>query len=149
MKVTEIEWCSPEYQSALELRHEVLRAPLGLKLTAAELDGEHGQLHFGLYDDGDLIATLVARPHSTTLIQLRQMAVRPDRQAQGVGRRLIEHCEDNLQSRGFQEITLNARLNTVAFYEKLGYQIVGDVFEKITLEHQKMVKQIGGRSTFS
>ncbi len=146
MKVIEIEWCSPEYQAALELRHEVLRAPLGLKLTAEELDGEHGQLHFGLYDDADLIATLVARPRSTSLIQLRQMAVRPDRQAEGVGRLLIEHCEANLQSRGFQEITLNARLTTVPFYEKLGYESVGDVFEEITIEHQKMIKQIGGRS---
>lgn len=146
MKVIEIEWCSPEYQSALELRHEVLRAPLGLKLTAEELDGEHGQLHFGVYDGDDLIATLVARPLSTAQIQLRQMAVHPDRQGCGVGRFLIEHCEANLRERGFQEITLNSRVTAVPFYEKLGYETEGDVFREISLEHQKMVKQIARKS---
>ncbi|TWU19275.1 GNAT family N-acetyltransferase [Allorhodopirellula heiligendammensis] len=147
MKFIEIEWCSPEYQSALELRHEVLRAPLGLKLTAEELDGEHGQLHFGVAEGDELIATLVARPHSTNLVQLRQIAVHPNRQSSGVGRFLMEYCEANLRERGFQEITLNARLITLPFYEKLGYEAVGDVFKEITLEHQKMVKQIGGEST--
>ncbi len=141
MKVIEIEWCSPEYQSALELRHQVLRAPLGLKLTAEELDGEHGQLHFGV-NDGELIATLVARPLSTTLIQFRQMAVQPHRQGGGVGRLLIEFCEANLRERGFQEITLHSRLTAVPFYQKLGYKAEGDVFEEISLEHQKMVKRI-------
>lgn len=142
MKVIEIEWCSPDYQSELELRHEVLRAPLGLKLTAEELDGEHGQLHFGVVEGTDLIATLVARPCSPTLVQLRQMAVRPDRQGHGAGRYLMEHCEANLRSRGFQEITLHARLTAVPFYEKFGYETVGDIFEEITLGHQKMVKQL-------
>lgn len=146
MKVIEIEWCSPEYQSALELRHEVLRAPLGLKLTAEELDGEHGQLHFGVVEGDKLVATLVARPRSTSLVQLRQMAVHSDYQARGLGRFLIEYCESDLRTRGFQEITLNARLTAVRFYEKLGYQAVGDVFEELTLDHQKMVKQLGDPS---
>ncbi|TWT66178.1 GNAT family N-acetyltransferase [Allorhodopirellula solitaria] len=140
MKLIEIEWCSPEYQAALELRHEVLRAPLGLKLTAEELDGEHGQLHFGVFDNDDLIATIVARPHSSELVQLRQMAVSPARQGSGVGKFLIEHCEANLRERGFQEFTLDARLTAVPFYEKLGYRRVGELFEVISLEHQKMVK---------
>lgn len=147
MKVIEIEWCSPEYQTALELRHEVLRAPLGLRLTAEELDGEHGQLHFGVVEGDDFIATLVARPRSPTLIQLRQMAVRPDRQGQGAGKFLIDYCEADLRARGFVEITLNARLTAVPFYKQLGYETVGEVFEQITLEHQKMVKQMGDPSS--
>lgn len=149
MKVIEIEWCSPEYQSALELRHEVLRAPLGLKLTAEELDGEHGQLHFGVLDDegDDLIATLAARPLSTSRVQLRQMSVRPDRQSSGVGRFLIEYCETNLRERGFRAITLQARVTAVPFYEKLGYEAIGEIFEEVTLKHQEMTKHIDGESS--
>ncbi|MCM2372590.1 GNAT family N-acetyltransferase [Aporhodopirellula aestuarii] len=142
MKIIEIEWCSPEYQSALELRHDVLREPLGLKLTAEELDGEHAQLHFGAFDNDELVATIVARPQSSGIVQFRQMAVRSDRQRCGVGSELLKSCETRLRELGFSEAFLHAREACVPFYEKLGYQPVGDEFELISLKHQKMSKSL-------
>jgi predicted GNAT family N-acyltransferase len=142
MELIEIEWCSPQYQSALEIRHEVLRAPLGLKLTAEELDGEHGQLHFGMLDNDVLIATLTARPCSTTEIQLRQMAVHTGHQRVGVGTKLLLETEARLRERDFTSVFLNARMACLPFYEKNGYEKVGEPFEQIALPHQKMVKQL-------
>ncbi|MFG0290319.1 MAG: GNAT family N-acetyltransferase [Rhodopirellula sp. JB044] len=142
MKIIEIEWCSPEYQSALELRHDVLRGPLGLKLTAEELDGEHAQLHFAVMDNDEVVATLVARPESSGVVQFRQMAVRPDQQRSGKGTELLKHCEEKIREKGFSEIHLNARQTCLPFYEKLGYQPIGDEFEEVTLKHQKMVKKL-------
>ncbi|MBB3204510.1 hypothetical protein FHS27_000274 [Rhodopirellula rubra] len=142
MKIIEIEWCSPEYQSELELRHEVLRGPLGLKLTPEELDGEHAQMHFGVLENDELVATLVAQPQSSGVVQFRQMAVRTDQQRSGKGTELIKHCEEKIREQGFSEVQLDARQTCVPFYEKLGYQPVGDIFERITLKHQKMVKKL-------
>ncbi len=142
MELIEIEWCSPQYQSALEIRHEVLRAPLGLKLTAEELDGEYGQLHFGVLDNDVLIATLTARPCSTTEIQLRQMAVCTNHQRGGVGTKLLLETEARLRERAFTSVFLNARMTCLPFYEKHGYKKVGEPFELIALPHLKMVKQL-------
>jgi len=142
MKIIETEWCSPEYQSALELRHEVLREPLGLKLTPEELDGEHAQIHLGAYDGEELIATITARPGADGVAQIRQMAVRPERQQTGVGTELIAACESKLREQGFTEISLDSRVTSVAFYEKLGYSPVGDPFKLVTLMHQKMKKTL-------
>lgn len=142
MELIEIEWCTPHYQSALEIRHEVLRAPLGMKLTAEELDGEYAQLHFGILDNGELIATISARPCSTTEIQLRQMAVRAAHQRGGVGSQLLQETEARLRERKYSSIYMHARVACLPFYEKNGYESVGDVFEQISLPHQKMVKQL-------
>lgn len=143
MKIIELEWCSPEYQSALEVRHEVLRAPLGLKLTPEELDDEHAQLHFGAFEADQLIATLVVRRQSAEIAQLRQMAVRPENQRQGVGTQLLQSCQSKLQEQGFLEIHLDARVSCLPFYEKLGYSPLGNIFQEVGLDHQKMVKQLG------
>lgn len=147
MKFNEIEWCSPEYQAALELRHRVLREPLGLTLTAEELDGEHGQLHYAMSNQsGQIIAVVVAKPASSKLVQLRQMAVEPDHQRSGVGSDLLRQAEADLASRGFEEIQLDARTLVVGFYERHDYQTIGEPFEKISLEHQKMAKTIAPKA---
>lgn len=143
LKFSEIEWCSPHYQASLELRHRVLREPLGLKLTPDELDGEFGQRHYAMVDDDDaILAVVVARPMSTRLVQLRQMAVAPESQGKGIGTRLLQQCEADLASHGFEECELEARTTVVAFYQKVGFEPVGEPFEKISLPHQKMTKII-------
>lgn len=146
LKFIEIEWCSPEYQAALELRHRVLRQPLGLKLTAQELDGEHDQRHYGLWDTdeldgGKLVAVVIARPKGADAVELRQMAVDPDRTRQGFGTELLRHVESELTDHGFSEIHLNARETAIGFYETQGYEAIGDPFELISLPHRKMIKR--------
>lgn len=118
-----------------------------MKLTAEELDGEHGQWHFAIFGESEdksgtepIIAIVVARPKNSKLVQLRQMAVEPSAQGKGVGKKLLQDCESNLIDRGFTEFQLDARASVVPFYEKQGYTPVGDPFEKIKIEHQKMMK---------
>jgi len=143
LKFSKIEWCSPQYQASLELRHLVLREPLGLKLTAEELDGEYGQRHYAMLGDDDaILAIVVAFPKNTRLVQLRQMAVEPESQGKGIGTRLLQQCEADLVSHGFEEFELEARMTAVAFYQKQGYEPVGEPFEQISLPHQKMTKVI-------
>ncbi|MEO9594654.1 MAG: GNAT family N-acetyltransferase, partial [Rhodopirellula bahusiensis] len=90
MEFLEIEWCTPLYQEALDLRHRVLREPLGLRLTAEELDGEYADLHFGLRNGTEnLAAVLSAKLLTSSAVKLRQMAVDPDQQGEGLGAKLL------------------------------------------------------------
>ncbi len=139
----EIAFGTDEYRLECALRNDVLRKPLGLALTVEELAKEEGQLHFGLFEpDDNLVACVVAVKLSPTDARIRQMAVSPIHQRRGVGKRLMKELEANLRSRGFTTFVLHARASAVGFYEKLGYEVVGDEFVDLTVAHFRMVKVV-------
>ncbi len=143
MLFKEIVYGSDPYRRACALREAVLRAPLGLALTSEDLRGEADQLQFGLFDDAELVACVLAIPLSADHAKIRQTVVVPAFQRQGLGRRLITELEAALAARRFVSLSLHARSSAVGFYEKLGYTVVGDEFIEVTITHRKMVKQIG------
>lgn len=137
---------APLYRQAEGLRNELLRLPLGLNLFDEDRSGERDDRHFGLVEAGELIACLVISDLGNARVKLRQMCVAANRQSGGLGRYLIEQTEIRLGGVGVETIELAARMPARAFYERLGYQVVGDVFIEVTIEHIKMVKRLAGRS---
>ena len=139
----EMAFDSEQYQSARALRDAVLRAPLGLPLSADDLQGEADQLHFGLFgDNGELVACVTAIVMSADHAKIRQTAVAPAYQRQGLGRRIMTELEAALAARSFVSLSLHARSTAVGFYEKLGYEAVGDEYIEVTIPHRKMVKRL-------
>lgn len=139
----EIAHNSQEYRTACELRDAVLRRPLGLSLFDEDLDRESHQWHFGLFTEkGYLLGCVVALPMPGRAVRVRQMAVVPDFQRRGLGRRIMQELEQELVARGIRRAILHARASAVAFYQKLGYQITGDPFEEIGLTHYPMAKNL-------
>ena len=138
----EIAHGTPEYLQELALRDEVLRRPLGLVLTDGDVSNDAEQLHFGLFDaDGSLTACVVAVPATLSKANIRQMAVSPALQSQGLGRRLMEALEKELRARGFHEFELHARRSAEGFYHRLGYTTEGGEFTEVTIPHVKMLKR--------
>ncbi len=144
MEFLEIPYGSPDYRAALELRHEILRRPLGLDLYAEDLAVEEQEWHFGCKDQGQLIATVTLRPDGPTRARLRQMAVATSYQSRGIGRRLIEQAEPIVRTRGVSEISLHARCEAQGFYTRLGYERVGEEFMEVGVRHVEMRKWMGG-----
>jgi ribosomal protein S18 acetylase RimI-like enzyme len=143
MRFAQIPIGSPQYEEERRLREEVLRRPLGLSLTEEDLAREEDQLHFGLFEPGgELVACAVAVLLSPTEARIRQMAVSPDRQRRGLGRRLLEDLENDLRARGFRTLVLNARTSAVGFYERLGYSVLGEEFVDVTVPHVRMSKRV-------
>lgn len=134
---------STAYRQTLGLREQVLRRPLGLMLSAADLEGEQAQWHFGLFnEDGGLMACLVAAPAGDGSVRLRQMAVAPQHHAQGLGRQLVREVEQELARRGITSINLHARTSAAGFYERLGYQATRGPFMEVGVPHQAMRKTL-------
>ncbi|RYE84307.1 MAG: GNAT family N-acetyltransferase [Myxococcales bacterium] len=133
---------SAAYEATVTLRSDVLRTPLGLAFTPEELAREHADHHLVGHDDGALVACLVVTPLATGEAKVRQVAVAPDRQGQGVGAALSRFAEDFARQRGFRAITLHARATAVGFYERLGYQRTGEPFEEVTIPHWRMTKTL-------
>ncbi|MCL2504308.1 MAG: GNAT family N-acetyltransferase [Coriobacteriia bacterium] len=74
--------------------------------------------------------------------QLRQMAVASEVRRRGVGRALVGRLEEDARASGTGLIWLNARETAIAFYERLGYSCVGDMFvsELTKIPHRPMKK---------
>ena len=138
----EFDFGSDAYQQACQLRHDVLRVPLGLSLYEEDLSAESAQRHFGLWNGTLLLACVTIAPLSPTTTKLRQMAVTPGCQGQGHGRKLIRFVETQLSQAGVAEISLHARRTAVGFYEKLGYHTLGAEFTEVSLPHLKMEKTL-------
>ncbi len=138
-----LQFDSTDYQAALHLRQQVLRAPLGLNLADENLEAERAQQHFGLFDDNEvLLACVIAAPLSPAQMKLRQMAVATDYQRQGLGRTLLSGVETVLSACGVTTLTLHARWSAVGFYRRLRYSTHGERFIEIGLPHVEMRKQL-------
>ncbi|MDP6633781.1 MAG: GNAT family N-acetyltransferase [Phycisphaerae bacterium] len=143
MIVREVQFGGDGYREILAMRDRLLRTPLGLTWSKADLDGESEQLHFGLFDESDtLIACVVIKLLDEQTAKLRQMAVDEPHRGTGAGGRLVRSVEDTLRDRGVRRIVMDARKTAVGFYRKLGYEIEGDEFTQVTIPHFRMTRAI-------
>ncbi|MEE3180004.1 MAG: GNAT family N-acetyltransferase [Verrucomicrobiota bacterium] len=142
MLVEEAEFGSETYGEMLVLRKRTLRDPLGLEWTAEEEAWESRERHFAMKVDKGIVACVVIRPLGNGAVKLRQMAVEPEQQGAGVGRRLLGGVEKILITDEVDRIELNARDAAVGFYERLGFRKVGEEFMEVTIPHWKMVKAL-------
>jgi predicted GNAT family N-acyltransferase len=63
----------------------------------------------------------------------------------GIGTRIMQALLDVARARGQSAVSLHAQLDTVAFYEKLGFRRQGEVFIEAGIPHVTMVRR--GRAT--
>lgn len=138
-----VEMDSAEYRAAICLREAVLRAPLGLTLSAEELAVEPQCQHFGAFDGEALVATLLLITLDAETVKMRQVAVDPSRQGNGIGAGLVRFAEAAARALGFRQLVANARGTAVPFYQRLGYTVEGDPFLEQTIPHQRVSKALG------
>lgn len=149
MRLTKIAPLTDLYRQEIRLRDAVLRKPLGMVTTTQDIADEADHQHYGLVDGNRLLACVVivklaSNSEAPNRVKLRQMAVAPDLQGQGLGKSLIEQVERQLQRNGVLRIELHARETAAKFYEKLGFRGVGELFTEVGIPHLKMEKRIGG-----
>jgi len=143
MIIKKIPFASKTYEEMKRLREDILRLPLGLKLSDDDIKGEDTQIHIAaIGDGGSIVGTILLKPLSKHRAKLRQMAVLPTLQHRGIGRKLVSTAEESARTMGFTIIELHARIYAKGFYEKLGYQMEGDTFIEVNLPTAKMIKHI-------
>ena len=145
LRISEIVHGSQAYEEAVRLREAVLRRPLGLSFTPQELADEAASHHIVAVegdDDRACVACLVLLPVDAEVVRMRQVAVRPDRQRQGIGSALIGFAEQSARARRYREIVAHVREPAIPFYARLGYERRGSRFVEVTLPHVLMRKII-------
>lgn len=71
-----------------------------------------------------------------------RVAVLPDARRRGFGAQVMHALEDVASSHQLAKLWFHAQISAVAFYESLGYQIVGDEFLEANIPHVMMEKRI-------
>lgn len=148
-KILEIKHGSSHYEDALKLRECQLRSPLGLTLDAEDVKDERCQVHFGVLHpvQGLCGCVVLLIDKDISEARLRQMTVESRLQGGGVGRKLFDFVEAWCLANSISQITLNARVVSKGFYQKLGFSECGSEFNHITLPHIRMSKSLW-RSVF-
>ena len=137
-----IDYGSKEYQQMLNLRHEILRKPLGLKLNDQELEREKNEILIGAFEEEKMLGCCMLVREDEKSCRLRQMAVLNSLQGKGIGRALMIFAENIARDRGYKKISMHARKTAAGFYERLGYQVRGEEFKELTIPHYIMEKSL-------
>ncbi len=118
-----------------DLRRRVLRDGSAGAVVVWDGDDADGTLHLGIEFDGEIVAIStwldVPQPDGDAdrAVQLRGMAVDPDLGPRGFGTRLVVVGCDRAHRHGARVVWAHARVTALGFYERLGFEVVGPVFE--------------------
>lgn len=121
-------------KKAYDVRHPVLRE--GKPLDSCHFVGDNlpTTFHLGYFINEQLVGvvSLLDNVHpifsAKHPFQLRGMAVLTNYQKRGIGDALVKKAEEMILARGGTAIWMNAREIAVPFYEKLGYENLGEPF---------------------
>ncbi len=115
------------------LRIEVLRNGIS-KNYKFEGDNDKSSFHIGAYYKNKPIGicTFIKRTypsiHNKHAYQLRGMAVHPEHQKKGVGKKMIRYSIELLLSKDCPILWCNAREVAVGFYKRIGFQCIDKPF---------------------
>lgn len=138
-----IDYKSIDYDRSLDLRHRILRLPLGLSLFEEDLASDADDIHIAAFENTKIVGILLLKPLDSQTVKMRQVAIDEGYKASGIGTKMIAFAEKYCRENNIKTITLNARETAVAFYKKNEYQIVSDVFYEVGIRHFRMEKLIG------
>jgi len=143
-----LNFASPEEQEKLlgPFRHAGSSDPTHQEAITRVLRTE---MVFVAEDEGQIVGVLRCKPG-----RLQSLFVREDHHRQGIGRQLVERCEQELARRGSQVIRLAATLYAVPFYEAMGYKKSTGIrngwsFDGSGLKYQPMKKELKTEIVFN
>lgn len=135
-----VDFDSKEQRDSIELRRKVLRKPLGLDFTRAELEMEDQQLHFVAVLESKVVGILILVKTQNEGVKMRQVAIDEQLQGKGIGKLLVRFSENWASANHFSQIQLHARSTAVPFYISMNYELIGGEFLEVGIPHFKMKK---------
>src|SRR5205085_9928734 len=116
-----------ELKQYYNLRYEILRKPWNQPRKTTKDEWENQSIHILMLDDNnEAVACGRLQLNSKEEGQIRSMAVIDTMQGKGLGKQIIKWIEDKARELKLKRIDLDARENTVKFYESCGYKVIGD-----------------------
>jgi ribosomal protein S18 acetylase RimI-like enzyme len=135
-----VDYNSGAQKKSVELRYKVLREPLGLHFTPEQLAEEKEEVHIVGMKGEEVIGVVVLKKMEDNIFKMRQVAVDPEYQRKGIGKKMVHFSELYAARHGYDAIELHARDTAKDFYLSMGYDIMSDAFYEVGILHYKMRK---------
>jgi len=125
---------SPLEPSILHIRFEVFVAEQGVD-PSLEVDGRDPEcVHAIAYDEDKPIGTGRLLPDG----HIGRMAVLKEHRSKGVGQKILLKLVEAAREKGWKQVELSSQIQAVAFYERFGFQRLGDVYVEAGIDHVDM-----------
>ena len=131
-------WKEAEVDAFL-VRQEVFILEQGVpaELELDELDSSAA--HVLAYQDAHCIGTGRLVNLSAKQAQIGRMAVLAKFRGKGVGKQILRKLVELAASQGAREIILHSQVSAIPFYEKLGFQVQGGIYDEAGIPHRNMM----------
>jgi predicted GNAT family N-acyltransferase len=93
--------------------------------------------HFAVIVNGSIVGTARIVDKGGKVGKIGRVAVLREHRGKGLGRELMESVLTSARGR-FGELTLDAQLGVIPFYESLGFTAEGNTFIDAGIEHRRM-----------
>ena len=137
MEIEQVGWGSPLMAKALELGREVFVSEQGVPLELEIDEMDEAAIHFVLLLEGEVAATLRLLPQDNC-VKIGRVAVRREYRKRGLGTRLMKLAIAHAVRGGFHGAILDAQVDSIPFYEKLGFSAEGEIFMDAGIPHRGM-----------
>ncbi|MEZ8990600.1 GNAT family N-acetyltransferase [Vibrio breoganii] len=132
MRVEIVDWQSKD--EIFLVRNTVFTAEQGID-TNLDFDGlDEEAVHALVYDNDEPIATgrMLEDGH------IGRIAVLISHRGKGLGTSIMKALVDEARLRSFSRVYLGAQVHALDFYQKLGFEPIGERYEEVGIEHQTM-----------
>ena len=141
-----IDYSSSEYYEAARLRYRLFYQEHGVPFESIFDPQEEQNLHLVITNNSEdrVLAYGQLSQNSSDEFQIHQMVVEPEYQGQGLGKLILQTLITVATQQGANRLLLNARVTKVKFYQKSGFESIGEVFASLStgIPHIKMQKKI-------
>ena len=129
-----------ERELAYAIRHQVFvveqKVPPEEELDALDESARHW---LGFVDEQP-VATARLAPYQPGVGKIGRVAVLSQWRQAGLGKELMLAIEQASQRAGLRQLVLDAQVQVVDFYTRLGYEVQGEIFEDCGILHRRMTR---------
>jgi predicted GNAT family N-acyltransferase len=139
IQIIACEYGGAGFETCLDIRTRVFVAEQNVPVEEERDSFEESARHFLALWRGDAAGTARAIVKEAGLVKIGRVAVLPPYRKFGLGAALMRAVEAEFAGASFQ---LDAQLQAMEFYEKLGYVAEGPVFDDAGIPHRTMFKRV-------
>ena len=141
-----IKYGSNEYYQAIQLRYRLFYQEHNIPWKSVLNSQEKQDLHAAIInaETDCVLAYGLLSQNSCDEFQIYQMVVEPEFQRQGLGRQILNTLINSAIKQDAKLLILNARVTKTEFYQKFGFEPIGEVFLSLItgVPHIRMQKQL-------
>ncbi|AFZ42268.1 GCN5-related N-acetyltransferase [Halothece sp. PCC 7418] len=132
-----------DFARCIMIRTQVFVMEQGISAEIETDEWENHSTHYLAGDGEKALATARSRLINNQTAKIERVAVLKEARSQGVGTELMRYILQEIHSySNIQTIKLGSQNSAIPFYEKLGFQVIGEEYLDAGIPHHLMMQRI-------